>query len=45
MWYWHRDRPIDQWNRKQSPEINPHINNQMIFNKGANVIQWGRQPF
>ena len=43
VWYWHKNRHIDQRNRIENPEMDPQTYGQLIFAKAGKIIQWDKR--
>lgn len=40
VWCWQKNRQVHQWNRVESPEINPPKYDQLVFDKRVKAVEW-----
>ena len=44
-WYWYSDRQVDQWNRIEDPEMNPHTYGHLIFDRELKLSSGKKTAF
>jgi hypothetical protein len=42
-WNWYSDRQVEQWNKMEDREMNPHTYGHLVCDKGAKTIQWKKE--
>ena len=42
VWDWQWNRQIDQWSKRESPEIDTHKHSQQIIDSGVKAVQWSK---
>ena len=40
VWYWHKNRHRDQWNRIENPETGLHLYGPLVFVKAGKTTHW-----
>ena len=45
LWYWHKNRNINQWKKLERPEINPCTHGYLIFDKEARIYNGANTAF
>jgi len=43
VWYWHKNRNIEKWNKIERLETNPPTYGQFIFDKVGKNVQWKKR--
>jgi hypothetical protein len=44
-WYWYNNRQVDQWNRIEDPEMNPHTYGHLILTRELRSFSGKRAVF